>query len=64
MNFMAYLSDINGVSIYAIISLIIFFAFFIGLFVWVSRMSKSSVDECKQIPLEDNQPIHSTSNHQ
>ncbi len=52
MNFMHYLSDIDGVSIYPIISLIIFFVFFIGLFIWVKRMDKSSVEDMKNIPFE------------
>lgn len=54
MDFMQYLSDIDGVSIYPIISLVIFFAFFVGLFVWVRRMDKSKVEELKNIPLEEN----------
>lgn len=64
MNLSYYLSDIEGVSIYPIISLIIFFVFFIGLFIWVRRLSKSTVDTYKNIPLEDNQPIQSLSKNQ
>ena len=59
MNFTYYLSDINGVSIYPVISLIIFFAFFVGLFIWVRKMSKGAADECSHIPLEDNYSIQS-----
>lgn len=64
MNTSFYLSDIEGISIYPIISLIIFFTFFIGLFVWVTKLKKDSVDACKNIPLEDNQPIQSISKNQ
>ncbi len=54
MNFMHYLSDIQGVSIYPIISLLIFFLFFIILFIRVRRMNKAEIDELKNIPLESN----------
>jgi cytochrome c oxidase cbb3-type subunit IV len=53
---MHYLSDIDGVSIYPIISLFIFFVFFIGLFYWVQKMDKSSIDEIKNIPLDNSNP--------
>ncbi|MBK7440200.1 MAG: CcoQ/FixQ family Cbb3-type cytochrome c oxidase assembly chaperone [Bacteroidetes bacterium] len=56
MNFMHYLSDIDGVSIYPIISLFIFFVFFIGLFYWVQKMDKSSIDEIRNIPLDNSNP--------
>ncbi len=56
MNFMHYLSDIDGVTIYPIISLFIFFVFFIGLFYWVYKMDKKSIDEIKNIPLDNNNP--------
>lgn len=64
MSFTHYLSDIEGVSIYPIISLIIFFIFFIGLFVWVRKMSKGAADECSNIPLEDNYTIQSQPKNQ
>ncbi len=53
---MHYLSDIDGVSIYPIISLFIFFVFFIGLFYWVQKMDKSSIDEIRNIPLDNSNP--------
>ena len=56
MNFIHYLSDIDGVTIYPIISLFIFFVFFVGLFYWVYKMDKKSIDEIKNIPLDNNNP--------
>lgn len=53
---MHYLSDIDGVSIYPIISLFIFLVFFVGLFYWVYKMDKKSIDEIKNIPLDNNNP--------
>jgi len=57
MSFTYYLSNIDGVSIYPIISLIIFFIFFVGLFYWVSKLDKKSIEEISNIPLDkkDNQ---------
>ncbi|MEZ5015123.1 MAG: CcoQ/FixQ family Cbb3-type cytochrome c oxidase assembly chaperone [Chitinophagales bacterium] len=60
MNFMHYLSDIDGVSIYPIFSLLVFFIFFIVLFYFVMRMDKNSIDEMKNIPLE-NEPSENNS---
>lgn len=57
---MHYLSGIDGVSIYPIISLFIFFVFFIGLFVWVSRMDKKSIEEISNIPLDNNNNLSNT----
>jgi len=54
MSFTYYLSNIDGVSIYPIISLIIFFIFFVGLFYWVSKLDKKSIEEISNIPLDKN----------
>ena len=55
MDFMQYLSNIQGVSIYPIFSLLVFFIFFIVLFLMVSRMKKSTIDEMKNIPLDESE---------
>lgn len=46
------LTSIDGVSIYPIISLIIFFLFFAVMITWVYRMRKTEVDELSNIPFE------------
>ena len=51
---MHYLSDIEGVSIYPIISLTMFFVFFIFLFIRVRKMDKTEIEELKNIPLDNN----------
>lgn len=48
-----HLTSIEGVEIYPIISLVIFFTFFVGLGIYVFRTDKSKRDEIKNIPLED-----------
>lgn len=47
------LENIDGVAIYPLISLMIFFLFFAGLFWWVFTAKKSHIKEVSNIPLED-----------
>jgi cbb3-type cytochrome oxidase subunit 3 len=47
------LTSIDGVSIYPIISLLIFFLFFAVMITWVYRMRKTEVDELSNIPFEN-----------
>ncbi|AIY12998.1 MULTISPECIES: cytochrome c oxidase subunit IV [Cellulophaga] len=51
-----YMETIDGVAIYPIISLLIFFIFFVVLFAWVFTASKEYISEVSELPLEkDNQ---------
>ncbi|WP_417886583.1 cbb3-type cytochrome c oxidase subunit 3 [Zunongwangia sp.] len=47
------LEQIDGVTIYPIISLIIFFTFFVALFIWVMSANKEHIKKVSNIPLED-----------
>ncbi len=47
------LEQIDGVEIYPMISLVIFFVFFTGLFWWVFTAKKAHITEVSNIPLED-----------
>jgi len=47
------LETIDGVSIYPIISLVLFFTVFIGMLFIVFKMRKSKLDELEKLPLED-----------
>lgn len=47
------LENIDGVEIYPIISLLIFFIFFVALFWWVFTAKKAHIKEVSNIPLED-----------
>jgi len=52
MKFRNYLESISGVSIYPVITLLIFFIFFTVLFVWVYRSrSKPHLNAIGQLPL-------------
>ena len=48
------LEQIDGVAIYPMISLLIFFVFFMVLFWWVFTAKKSHIEEVSAIPLNDN----------
>ena len=49
------METITGVEIYPIVSLLIFFTFFVGLGLWVSTYKKEKIQELSEIPLRDNQ---------
>ena len=48
-----YLERIDGIDIYPIIGLIIFFSIFAIMVVYTIRLDKASVEAYKNIPLED-----------
>jgi cytochrome c oxidase cbb3-type subunit 4 len=50
-----HLTGIDGVSIYPILSLLIFFIFFAVMLFLVFRMRKNEVDELSNIPFEANE---------
>jgi len=47
------METILGIEIYPIISLLIFFTFFVGLAVWAFTYNKEKINELSNIPLED-----------
>ena len=51
------LSSIDGVSIFPIISLVLFFAMFSGILYWVLKKDKSYMENLAKIPLQDNNEI-------
>ncbi|MET0759657.1 MAG: CcoQ/FixQ family Cbb3-type cytochrome c oxidase assembly chaperone [Flavobacterium sp.] len=48
------METIAGVAIYPIVSLLIFFIFFVVLGFWVASYKKEKINELSQMPLEDN----------
>lgn len=48
-----FLNGVQGVDIYLIISLLIFFSFFIGMLIWLLRAKKSYIEEVKNIPFNE-----------
>lgn len=53
MKFSTYLEQIMGVSIYPVISLVLFVVFFGGVLVWIYRMDKNELEHAEKLPLED-----------
>jgi cytochrome c oxidase cbb3-type subunit IV len=48
-----YMEDISGIEIYPLISLLIFFTFFIILFWWVFTAKKDYIERVSNIPLDN-----------
>ena len=48
------METITGIEIYPLISLLIFFTFFVVLFWWVFTAKKEYINTVSQIPLNDN----------
>jgi cell division septal protein FtsQ len=51
-----HMETIDGIAIYPIISLLIFFLFFVLLFVYVIKMKKTDISEISAYPLSDDAP--------
>jgi len=47
-----YMTGIDGIAIYPIISLLIFFIFFVGLFFWVYTANKQHIEEVRNLPFD------------
>lgn len=52
MKFINYLESISGVSIYPLVSLIMFFVFFAVVAFYVIKADKKYIERAKNIPLE------------
>jgi len=48
------METISGIEIYPIISLLIFFTFFVILFWWVFTAKKEYINKVSQLPLDNN----------
>lgn len=53
MKFINYLKSIDGVSIYPLLTLLIFVSIFVLAILLVYSKSKKTIDEIKRLPLED-----------
>lgn len=47
------LETISGVEVYPIISLLIFFIFFIALYMWIFTYKKEKISEMSHLPFSD-----------
>lgn len=51
------LETISGIEIYPIISLLIFFLFFVGLYAWVFTYKKEKIAEMSTIPFNNDNSV-------
>lgn len=56
--FKHYFEQLDNIQIYPLISLSVFFAFFIGLIWWVIKADKQYIAEMEKMPLTDNKTVH------
>ncbi|MCF6181886.1 CcoQ/FixQ family Cbb3-type cytochrome c oxidase assembly chaperone [Lutibacter sp.] len=54
----------NGIEIYPIISLLLFFIVFVTMLIIVMNISKKRIDEVSNLPLEDDDTINKEDNHE
>lgn len=52
-----YAESIDGINIYPMISLVIFFLFFVVLLFYVKKMDKTKVQEISRIPLDQEETV-------
>ncbi len=52
--FKHYFEQVEGIATMPLISLVVFFTFFVGLTVWVMRAKAQYLGEMGALPLEDN----------
>lgn len=48
-----HLTSIDGIEIFPLISLVIFFTFFVGLTIYILKIDRKKIDKIKNIPLEE-----------
>lgn len=56
MKFIHYLESTAGVSIYGLVSLLIFTILFLGISIWTFKADKGLIEEISQIPFDNNHP--------
>lgn len=52
MKFSTYLEKISGVSIYPVISLVVFVAFFALVTFWIFSIDKTEIEHIEKLPLD------------
>ncbi len=56
--FNQYLSSIDRIAIYPVISLILFFVLFVMLIIWVIRLKKEYIEQMEQLPFSNDTEIN------
>lgn len=53
MKFSHYISSIENIGIFSIISLVLFLSVFIGAIIWIATRDKEYISELENIPLDN-----------
>lgn len=64
MKFINYLTDIAGIEIFPMISLLLFFTFFITLGIYLIRADKERIKYIEALPLENDAPNNNSNSQQ
>lgn len=48
---------IGGVGIYGVISICIFFAFFVGMLIWAARLKNNYLNSMRELPLDGGEVV-------
>lgn len=51
--FKNYLDGIKGIATYPLLSLIVFFLFFVAMSIWLIRADKNKMNELADLPFQD-----------
>jgi len=62
MKFSNYLSSIENVGIYPVITLILFVSVFIGAVIWIFTRDKEYISELEKIPLDNDNFLNNKEN--
>jgi hypothetical protein len=52
--------SVGGIAMFGIVSISLFFGFFIGMAIWASRLKKNYLNSMEGLPLEDGTPAKNT----
>jgi hypothetical protein len=50
-----HMSSISGIEVYPLISFVLFFAFFLGVLIWIVKGNKIYFQEMSRIPLDSHE---------
>lgn len=56
-------SHIGGIEAFGLVSIAIFFAFFLGMLTWAFRLNRRHLDRMSRLPLDDDEPGRLASHH-
>ena len=58
------LHDLNGIEIFGIISICLFFAFFTGMLLWAIRLKKTYLTSMQDLPLDGGEKDFNHDSHE